>query len=156
MIALTGMYRGGITYGTNTVPDDWWSYFGSVFLEFATDNAYDRRGDNSTFNKLTDGTLTANNNVILGYWKGSFKRIAITNDFIENIGKVPTSEAFIRRLTARSPLPARDTVFLYVPILGIGAFGYQNPYTGRSQSCRKSDKSSYYPVCDRRAHCCRS
>src|SRR5690606_14435596 len=57
LIALAGMYRGGITYGTNTVPNDWWTYFGSVFLEYATDNAYDRRGDNSTFNRLTDGTL---------------------------------------------------------------------------------------------------
>jgi hypothetical protein len=113
MIALSGMYRGGITYGTNTVPDDWWSYFGSVFLEFATDNAYDRRGDNSTFNKLTDGTLTANNNVILGYWKGSYKRIAITNDFIENIGKVPASEAFIRRLTAEARF-LRATQYFYM------------------------------------------
>ena len=113
MIALSGMYRGGITYGTNTVPNDWWSYFGSVFLEFATDNAYDRRGDNSTFNKLTDGTLTANNNVIQGYWIGSYKRIAITNDFIENIGKVPTSEAFIRRLTAEARF-LRATQYFYM------------------------------------------
>jgi hypothetical protein len=113
MIALAGMYRGGITYGTNTVPNDWWSYFGSVFLEFATDNAYDRRGDNSTFNKLTDGTLTANNNVIQGYWEGSYKRIAITNDFLENIGKVPTSEAAIRRLTAEARF-LRATQYFYM------------------------------------------
>lgn len=113
MIALTGMYRGGITYGTNTVPNDWWSYFGSVFLEFATDNAYDRRGDNSTFNKLTDGTLTANNNVIQGYWVGSYKRIAVTNDFLENIGKVPASEAVIRRLTAEAKF-LRATQYFYM------------------------------------------
>lgn len=113
MIALSGMYRGGITYGTNTVPNDWWSYFGSVFLEFATDNAYDRRGDNSTFNKLTDGTLTANNNVIQGYWVGSYKRIAITNDFLENIGKVPASESFIRRLTAEARF-LRATQYFYL------------------------------------------
>lgn len=113
MIALSGMYRGGITYATNTVPNDWWSYFGSVFLEFATDNAYDRRGDNSTFNKLTDGTLTPNNNVIQGYWVGSYKRIAITNDFIENIGKVPASEAFIRRLTAEARF-LRATQYFYM------------------------------------------
>lgn len=113
LIALAGVYRGGITYGTNTVPNDWWTYFGSVFLEFATDNAYDRRGDNSTFNKLTDGTLLANNNVINGYWVGSYKRIAITNDFIENIGKVPTTEAAIRRFTAEARF-LRATQYFYL------------------------------------------
>lgn len=113
LIALAGVYRGGITYGTNTVPNDWWTYFGSVFLEFATDNAYDRRGDNSTFNRLTDGTLLANNNVINGYWVGSYKRIAITNDFIENIGKVPTTEAAIRRFTAEARF-LRATQYFYL------------------------------------------
>src|SRR4051812_33788213 len=60
-LALTGVYRGNISVGTaNANPTDWWSYAGLLFTEFATDNAYDRRGDNSVFNKLTNGTLTSN------------------------------------------------------------------------------------------------
>ncbi|SIS55329.1 Starch-binding associating with outer membrane [Zobellia uliginosa] len=99
-IALTGAYRGAIEYGTQVVPSDWWTYCGIVFMEFATDNAYDRRGDNSTQNRLTDGTLLPNNNVVNGYWKGSYKRIAICNDFLENVGNVDMDQAKIDRMTA--------------------------------------------------------
>lgn len=113
MIALTGVYRGGITYGTNTVPNDWWSYFGSIFLEFATDNAYDRRGDNSTFNRLTNGTLLPDNNVIAGYWSGSYKRIAICNDFLENIEKVPMDDVKTRRFAAEARF-IRATQYFYL------------------------------------------
>lgn len=113
LIALTGMYRGGITYPTNTVPNDWWSYFGSVFLEFATDNAYDRRGDNSTFNRLTNGTLLANNNVTGGYWSGSYKRIAICNDFLENIEKVAMDDSKIKRMAAEARF-IRATQYFYL------------------------------------------
>lgn len=113
LIALAGVYRGGITYGTNTVPNDWWSYFGSVFLEFATDNLYDRRGDNSTYNRLTNGTLLANNNVIAGYWSGSYKRIAICNDFLENIEKVTMEDSKIKRMAAEARF-IRATQYFYL------------------------------------------
>lgn len=99
-IALTGVYRGAIAYGTQVVPSDWWTYCGVIFLEFATDNAYDRRGDNSTQNRLTNGTLLPDNNVIKGYWDGSYTRIAICNDFLENIDKVPMEKAKIDRMKA--------------------------------------------------------
>ncbi|MPR33948.1 RagB/SusD family nutrient uptake outer membrane protein [Salmonirosea aquatica] len=99
-IALTGVYRGAIEYGTQVVPSDWWTYCGVIFLEFATDNAYDRRGDNSTQNRLTNGTLLPDNNVINGYWGGSYKRIAICNDFLENIDKVQIDKAKIDRMKA--------------------------------------------------------
>ena len=64
MLALTGVYRGNIQMSVNPTSaefsaTDWWSYHGLLYLEFATDNAYDRRGDNSGFNTLTNGTLTA-------------------------------------------------------------------------------------------------
>jgi tetratricopeptide (TPR) repeat protein len=101
-IALTGVYRGSINYGTQVVPSDWWTYCGIVFLEFATDNLYDRRGDNSTQNRLTNGTLLPNNNVIGGYWSGSYKRVTICNDFLENIEKVPMEKTKIDRLKAEA------------------------------------------------------
>ncbi|ODS84304.1 MAG: glycan metabolism protein RagB [Cytophagaceae bacterium SCN 52-12] len=113
MIALAGMYRGGITYGTGVVPNDWWSYFGSIHLEFATDNAYDRRGDNSTYNRLTNGTLLPNNDVIKGYWSASYKRIAICNDFLQNIGKVPMEESKIKRMAAEAKF-LRATQYFYL------------------------------------------
>ena len=110
-IALTGAYRGAIEYGTQVVPSDWWTYCGIVFMEFATDNAYDRRGDNSTQNRLTDGTLLPNNNVINGYWKGSYKRIAICNDFLENVGNVDMDQGKIDRMTAEVRFLRASTYF---------------------------------------------
>ncbi len=97
-IALTGMYRGSLEFGTQVVPSDWWTYCGLIFMEFATDNLYDRRGDNSAQNRLTNGTLLPNNDILLGYWKGSYKRIAICNDFLENIDKVKMDPALIKRM----------------------------------------------------------
>ncbi|MUH34567.1 RagB/SusD family nutrient uptake outer membrane protein [Zobellia amurskyensis] len=110
-IALTGAYRGAIEYGTQVVPSDWWTYCGIVFMEFATDNAYDRRGDNSTQNRLTNGTLLPNNNVVNGYWQGSYKRIAICNDFLENIGNVEMEQAKIDRMAAEVRFLRASTYF---------------------------------------------
>jgi len=113
LIALTGMYRGNIVYGTQVVPSDWWTYCGIVFLEFATDNAYDRRGDNSTYNRLTDGTLLPNNNVINGYWRGSYRRIAINNDFLENIDNVNMPEEKKQRMISEAKF-LRATQYFYL------------------------------------------
>lgn len=113
MIALTGLYRGNIVYGTQVVPSDWWTYCGIVFLEFATDNSYDRRGDNSTYNRLTDGTLLPNNNVVLGYWTGSYRRIAIANDFLENIENATMPEDARNRMRAEAKF-LRATQYFYL------------------------------------------
>ncbi|GAB2587428.1 RagB/SusD family nutrient uptake outer membrane protein [Spirosoma areae] len=99
-IALTGVYRGAIAYGNQENPTDWWSYAGIVFTEIATDNAFDRQGDNSEFNRLSNGTLLPNNGVIYGYWVGSFKRIAICNDFLENVSRVTMAETNKKRMMA--------------------------------------------------------
>ncbi|MBD3631137.1 RagB/SusD family nutrient uptake outer membrane protein [Cyclobacterium sp.] len=113
LIALTGMYRGNINYGTQVVPSDWWTYCGIVFLEFATDNSYDRRGDNSTYNRLTDGTLLPNNNVVNGYWQGSYRRIAIANDFLENIDNVNMPEVKMQRMKSEARF-IRATQYFYL------------------------------------------
>src|SRR5680860_739711 len=112
-IALVGAYRGAIEYGTQVNPTDWWTYCGIVFMEFATDNLYDRRGDNSSQNRLTDGTLLPDNSVIDGYWKGSYKRIAICNDFLENIGNVDIDQAKIDRMKAEVSF-LRATQYFYL------------------------------------------
>src|SRR6185312_8078200 len=87
-LALTGVYRGNLQMTAGSAEfsaTDWWSYYGLIFLEFATDNAYDRRGDASVFNTLTNGKLTSGNTVLLEYWKASYARIARCNYFIENV-----------------------------------------------------------------------
>lgn len=102
LIALTGVYRGNISYGTQTNPTDWWTYCGLVIFEHATDNAFDRRGKNAAQNRITNGTLLADNAVIGTYWGGSYKRIAGCNNFLENIGNVPMDESKVKRLTAEA------------------------------------------------------
>ncbi len=102
MIALTGVYRGNINYGTQVNPSDWWTYCGLVFFEHATDNAFDRRGKNAAQNRITNGTLLADNAVIGTYWKGSYIRIAVCNDFLENIDRVAMDESKIRRMSAEA------------------------------------------------------
>jgi tetratricopeptide (TPR) repeat protein len=99
-IGLAGVYRGNIAYGTQVNPTDWWTYAGLVFFEHATDNAFDRRGKNANQNRLTNGTLLANNAVINTYWQGSYIRIAISNDFLENIDRVEMNEAGKKRMIA--------------------------------------------------------
>lgn len=99
-IGLAGVYRGNINYGTQVNPSDWWTYCGLVFFEHATDNAFDRRGKNANQNRLTNGTLLANNAVINTYWQGSYIRIAISNDFLENVVRVEMDDAKKNRMIA--------------------------------------------------------
>ena len=101
VLALTGVYRGNISMTTaNANPTDWWSYAGLLFLEYSTDNAYDRRGDNSVFHKLSNGTLTSNVVVLQQYWTQSYARIGRCNDFLDNIDKVPMAEIKKKRMIA--------------------------------------------------------
>ena len=67
---------------------DWWSYRGLLWLEFASDNAYDRRGLNSPQSKLSSGSNNSTNGVVKNYWNASYKKIGRCNYFLENIDKV--------------------------------------------------------------------
>ncbi len=104
LMALTGIYRGSIKMAGPSEPNptDWWSYSGLLFLEFASDNAYDRRGDNSIFNKLSNGTLTPNLSILSVYWKLSYDRIARCNYFLENVSKTPVSPETLKRFIAEA------------------------------------------------------
>lgn len=102
LLALTGVYRSNIqmTKAAEFSASDWWSYHGLLYLEFATDNAYDRRGDNSVFNRLTNGTMTAALGILGDYWNASYIRIARCNYFLENVGKTPVSDVKLKRMLA--------------------------------------------------------
>ncbi|RAJ90856.1 putative outer membrane starch-binding protein [Larkinella arboricola] len=108
MLALAGMYRGNIqmTAAPSTAAEfaatDWWSYHGLICLELASDNAYDRRGDNSGINQLTNGNLMPTNAYLSDYWTASYSRIARCNYFIENVGRTPISAEKIKRMTAEA------------------------------------------------------
>ncbi len=108
LLALTGVYRGNIQMqaapatGAEFSATDWWSYHGLIMLDVATDNAYDRRGDNSGINQLTNGNLVATNAYLGNYWSASYSRIARCNYFLENVAKTPVDEAKIKRMIAEA------------------------------------------------------
>jgi len=114
-LALAGVYRGNIQMldAGEFSATDWWSYHGLLFLEFASDNAYDRRGDNSGLNTLTNGTLTNSNAYISNYWSLSYARIARCNYFIENVGKTSMDTAIINRMQAEARF-IRATQYFYL------------------------------------------
>ncbi len=101
-IALTGIYRGNMGFNSPEYnPTDWWTYGGLIFMEFPTDNAYDRRGTNSNFYKMTNGTLLANNPYTKSYWTNSYAKITRCNRFLEGISKM-TDAAAVKRFTAEA------------------------------------------------------
>jgi tetratricopeptide (TPR) repeat protein len=115
LLGLTGIYRNSITYnGPEYTPSDWWSYGGLIFLEFATDNGYDRRGIASGFHKMTSGELLANNNFINNYWINSYSKIAKANRFLEGVELLNASENVVRRFKAEARfLRATQYQYLY-------------------------------------------
>jgi hypothetical protein len=105
LLALTGCYRNNIPFNTTGFETDWCSYSGLIYLEFASDNAFDRRATttgNSTLHKLSDGTLNTSNASIKNYWVNSYSKVAKCNVFIENIYKVPASKTVIDRLKSEA------------------------------------------------------
>ncbi|TDO05355.1 RagB/SusD family nutrient uptake outer membrane protein [Sunxiuqinia elliptica] len=103
MLALTGVYHGAIDFaGTKTAPTDWWDYYGIILFEHASDNAYDRRGDNASYVQISNGRLLASNAYIKNFWVGSYKRVTICNNFLENIGNVEMDEGRKARMIAET------------------------------------------------------
>jgi tetratricopeptide (TPR) repeat protein len=105
LLALMGCYRGNIPYNSTGFETDWNSYSGQIFLEFASDNAFDRRATttgNSTLHKLSDGTLNASNGSIKNYWANSYSKIARCNTFIENVDLLTASPEVVARLKSEA------------------------------------------------------
>lgn len=112
-VALTGVYRGAAAYSSPEYsPSDWWTYGGLVFLEFASDNLYDRRGGNSNFFKLSSGQLVPNNAYLRSYWANSYTRIGRCNEFLDNINKLPETSV-TKRYTAEVRF-IRATQYFYL------------------------------------------
>jgi hypothetical protein len=113
MLALTGVYRGNIQMAKSAEfsVTDWWSYHGLLYLEFATDNAYDRRGDNAVTNRLSNGTMTADLGILGDFWNASYLRIGRANFFLENLSKTPMPEARLQRMEAEARFIRACTYF---------------------------------------------
>ncbi|NDV57156.1 RagB/SusD family nutrient uptake outer membrane protein [Bacteroides sp. 519] len=114
ILALTGIYKSNVLFNSPEYsPSDWWTYGGLLFMEFPTDNAYDRRGKNSNFHKMTDGTLLANNGYISNLWSNSYTKIARANRFIEGIDKLTSAPETARHLKAEARF-LRATQYFYL------------------------------------------
>ncbi len=111
---MTGIYKSGCLFNSPEYsPSDWWTYGGLIFMEFPTDNAYDRRGTNSNFHKMTDGNLLANNGYIGNYWLASYTKIARCNRFIEGIDQLTSAPQLAARLKAEARF-LRATQYFYL------------------------------------------
>lgn len=110
-VALVGLYN--VDNSNPPTPTDWWSTSGLVFLEFATDNAYDRRGVNTDYHRLTDGTLLATNSYVKSYWKASYKRISLCNDFLSGIDNLQAGMDVVERFKAEARF-IRATQYFYL------------------------------------------
>ena len=100
-LALAAVYRGSIaanSWGGNA--NDWWSGNGLLYLELASDNAYHGQGDNRGFHRLSNGTMTPNLGILDWYWTRGYRRVARSNDFLENVGKAPLEEEALNRYIA--------------------------------------------------------
>ncbi len=110
LLALTGVYRGNMSLNNsnnlqaiNAAPTDWWSYAGLLFLDMSTDNAYDRRGDNAPFTRLSNGQMNSTNVNLLGqYWDVSYEKIARSNYFLENVDQTPAAAEVLERMKAEA------------------------------------------------------
>ncbi|WFE85525.1 RagB/SusD family nutrient uptake outer membrane protein [Parabacteroides chongii] len=103
LIALTGIYRGNTLFNSEEYsPTDFWSYSGVLFLEFASDNAYDRRGNNSGFFQMVNGNFTANNGFISNYWSNAYAKISRCNRFLEGIDQIPASQETVNRFKSEA------------------------------------------------------
>lgn len=113
LLALTGIYKSKCLFNSPEYsPTDWWTYGGLIFMEFPTDNAYDRRGTNSNFHRMTNGTLLANNAYIGNYWENSYVKIARSNRFLEGIDKLTSSPDMAKRLKAEARFLRATLAFL--------------------------------------------
>lgn len=91
-LALTAVYRANITDGVEYNASDFWSYQGLLMIENLTDNAFDRRGENSPLSSISNGKLTPTNTVIGNYWKYAYKRVELCNRFLQGIERLQESE----------------------------------------------------------------
>ena len=111
-LALTSLYRGGITNGLEYSVSDFWSYHGLLLMEHLSDNAFDRRGESNPFFNISSGKLTNTNTFILNYWTSAYSRIGKCNRFLEGIASASDSESKTRMIAEARFLRATQYHYL--------------------------------------------
>lgn len=111
-LALTSLYRGGISNGLEYSVSDFWSYHGLLFMEHLTDNAFDRRGENNPFFQISSGKLVNTNTFVSNYWKSAYSRIGKCNRFLEGIQSASDSEVKNRMIAEARFLRATQYHYL--------------------------------------------
>ena len=101
-LALTGLYRGGITLGVDYGASDWWSYSAVILIDGVTDLGYDRRGFNNNLGKLTSGQINDTNGWVKDLYQKSYKRISSCCRFLEGLNKVDTQNSEFERMRAEA------------------------------------------------------
>ena len=81
-------------------------------MEHLSDNAFDRRGENNPFFKISSGNLTADNAFIKRYWETSYKRIGYCNRFLVGIQNSSESEKKTRMIAEARFLRATQYFYL--------------------------------------------
>jgi len=118
-LALTAIYRGNIQQLQASNADaefsntDWWSYHGLVFFDLASDLMYDRRGENTDINRISNGNLVSTNAYVGNYWSNSYLRIGRCNFFLENIDNVSGDAKNINRMRAEARF-IRAVMYFYL------------------------------------------
>ncbi len=111
-LALTALYRGSITNGLEYNVSDFWSYQGLQFMDHMTDNAFDRRGENSPLFIFSSGRLQNNNGQLANYWSTAYRRIGRCNRFLDGIVNMADSQEKLRLIAEARFLRATQYHYL--------------------------------------------
>ena len=101
-LALTGIYRGGITYGVDYGCSDWWAYSTTILMDGVSDMGYDRRGFNNALGMLTSGQINETNGWVKDLYQKPYKRISACARFIESIDKLNSGNPEMDRMKAEA------------------------------------------------------
>ncbi|MCM4155764.1 RagB/SusD family nutrient uptake outer membrane protein [Gramella sp. AN32] len=119
-LALSAVYRGNIVANAwGGGANDWWSGNGLLYLELASDNAYHGQGENLGWNRLSNGTLTAGGiGILSNYWDNGYRRVARTNNFLENVDKAPLESENLNRFIAEARFIRASQYFYFSQYFG--------------------------------------
>lgn len=101
-LALTGLYRGDISFGVDYNVSDWWGYTAVILFDGITDIGYDRRGLNNAFAQLTSGALSETNQWVNNLYQRPYKRISACCRFIDGLEKVGAQTSEMKRMEAEA------------------------------------------------------
>ncbi len=101
-LALTGLYRGGITLGVDYNVSDWWAYSATILLDGVSDIGYDRRGFTNALGQLTSGTITETNLWVQNLYQKPYRRISACCRFLDGLNAIAEKTDEMERMEAEA------------------------------------------------------